>query len=70
MLDEEDWELLEVERPVPFPRDHIDDKSVPDRMRCNITLQVMEDPASKFSRRHPSRAFNHAIGAYMMLFYP
>ena len=39
------WEMV-VGKQIPFPRDYIDDKTVPDRLKCGISLQVMEDPAT------------------------
>jgi len=40
------WKMVMVDKPIPFPRDHIDDNTVPDRLKCGISLQVMEEPAT------------------------
>ena len=38
------WEL--EDKVNGFPHDHIIQESAPDRLKCAISLQVMEDPAS------------------------
>ena len=39
------WDLLDDE-PAAFPLDRIDETTVPDRLKCCISLEVMEDPAT------------------------